>query len=264
MYLVIYHIIGYRKKVVSQNINRAFPDKSASERKDIIKRFYGHFCDLVVESIKNFSISKEEISKRVTFENVELMDQIHDSGKSVVTIGGHYGNWEMYAVAVGEVTKHAQLAIYKPLSNKFMDKKMRASREIYGLKMIPMKSTKDYFMDTSGRLKSITFGSDQWPSNAKNAHWTKFFNIDTPFFYGGEKYAKEFDWPVVYVDLYRVKRGHYRCKYHLLTLEPNSLPGGEIIDQFVQRLEQTINVDPAYWLWSHKRWKGTKEEIFGA
>ncbi|MGB1041580.1 MAG: lysophospholipid acyltransferase family protein [Flavobacteriales bacterium] len=262
MYVVMYYVLGYRKKVISENINLSFPDKSERERKVIIKKFYRHFCDLIVEAVKNFTISEKQIKKRVTFKNIEIMDSLFDQGKSVVTIGGHYGNWEMFAVAAGRATKHSQFGIYKPLSSKFFDNKMKTSRGKYGMNMIPMKQTKAYFEKGSKEPITIIFGSDQWPSNAKRAYWTTFLGRETPFLYGAEKYAKDFDWPVVYTEIVRVKRGHFEANYKLLTEKPNETEYGEIIEQFVRMLEETIEKDPAYWLWSHRRWKRTKEEVF--
>ena len=262
MFVIMYYVIGYRKKVIEGNIYSSFPEKSDQEKKIIVKKFYQHFCDLIVESVKNFSVSEKQISKRVKFENIEVLNKYYDRNKSVITIGGHYGNWEMFAVAVGKVSKLQQLAIYKPLSNQFFDKKMKVSRGISGLSMIPMKETKSYFQLENQPPRTIIFGSDQWPSNAKRAYWTTFLGRETPFLYGAEKYAKDFDWPVVYTEIVRVKRGHFEANYKLLTEKPNETEYGEIIEQFVRMLEETIEKDPAYWLWSHRRWKRTKEEVF--
>ena len=264
MYLIMYYIIGYRKKVIEGNIYGAFPDLDEKERKKIVKKFYLHFCDLIVEAIKNFTVSEKQIKKRVTFSNVELPDALFDKGKSVITIGGHFGNWEMFAIAAGNVMKHKQYGIYKPLSDKFFDGKMKSSRGAYGMNMIPMKETKSYFEVEYSAPISIIFGSDQWPSKPERAYWTTFLGRETPFLYGAEKYAREFDWPVVYCEILRVKRGYFNVKYHLLTETPNDLKDGDIIDSFVRKLEKTIEGNKPYWLWSHKRWKKTKEEVFKA
>ena len=262
MYVIMYYMLGYRKKVISENINLSFPNKTEKERKQIIKKFYRHFCDLIVEAVKNFTVSEKQISKRVVFKDLSVIDSLCEQGKSVVTIGGHYGNWEMFAVAAGKATKHKQYGIYKPLSNKFFDNKMKSSRGAYGMNMIPMKETKSYFEKEHETPITLIFGSDQWPSNAKRAYWTTFLGRETPFIYGAEKYAKDFDWPVVYCDLTRVKRGYFEVNYRLLTDRPNETEYGEIIEKFVRMLEETIDRDPAYWLWSHRRWKRTKEEVF--
>lgn len=254
--------MGYRKKVIEGNIKGAFPEKSENERKEIVRKFYLHFCDLIVESIKNFSITTRQIEKRVKFENMEVLNSYYDQGKSVITIGGHYGNWELLAVGVARVSKLKQLAIYKPLSNTFFDTKMKTSRGKFGLELLPMKETKSYFENGDSTPRTIIFGSDQWPSKPERAYWTTFLGRETPFLFGAEKYAKEFDWPVVYCEILRVKRGHFEVRYHDLTKNPTQESEGVIIQKFVELLEKTIQRDPAYWLWSHKRWKKTKSEVY--
>lgn len=263
MYVMMYYVFGYRKKVIASNIYKSFPNKTDKENKRIVKDFYKHFCDLIVESIKNFTISKKQVLKRFKAENLDILDNYYDQGKSVLTMGGHYGNWEFYAVAIGQLAKHKHLGIYKPLSNTFFDNKMRVSRSKYGLSMIPMKETRANFEATHDKPVTIIFGADQWPSNAKGAYWTTFLGRETPFLYGAEKYAKEFDWPVVYGELIKEKRGYYKVVYYDLTDKPQETEKGEIIEKFVQLLEHTIlNNNSAHWLWSHKRWKRTKEEVF--
>lgn len=262
MFFLMYYLIGYRKKVIIDNIYSSFPDKDEVEKGKIVKKFYRHFCDLIVEAVKNFSVSPKQIEKRMKFENIEVLNKYFDLGKSVVTIGGHYGNWEMFAVGVGKVSKLKQYAIYKPLSNSFFDDKMKKSRGFNGLSLIPMKETKAHFREERKEPITIIFGSDQWPSNPKRAFWTTFLGRETPFLFGAEKYAKEFDWPVVYCELIREKRGHFIAKYHELTNDPTTCKEGEITEKFVTLLEKTIEKDPAYWLWSHRRWKRSKDEVF--
>ena len=262
VFLITYYGFGYRKKVIRNNINNSFPDLSEKERNRIVRKFYLHFCDLIVESVKNFSITSNQAKRRMKFENIELLNEYYKKGKSVISIGGHYGNWELFAVAVANASKLKQLAIYKPLSNAFFDNKMKSSRGKFGLEMIPMKESKLYFEKKDNTPRTIIFGSDQWPSKPERAIWVSFLGRETPFLFGAEKYAKEFDWPVVYCEIIREKRGYFITKYHKLTDTPREVKEGDIIKDYVQMLEKTIQNEPAYWLWSHKRWKKTKEEVF--
>lgn len=263
MYVMMYYVFGYRKKVIADNIYKSFPEKSETEKKRIVKEFYKHFCDLIIESIKNFTITKKQVLRRFTVKNPEVLDKYYNEGKSVVMIGGHYGSWELYALAISMLVKHQHLGIYKPLSNNFFDGKMRSSREKFGLKMIPMKATRSYFEMEHEKPIAVIFGSDQWPSNAKNSYWTTFLGRETPFLFGAEKYSKEFDYPVIYGEIIKVKRGKYQLILHDITDKPNDLAEGEIIETYVQLLEKTIRErKPEHWLWSHRRWKRTKEEVF--
>ena len=262
IYWILYYLLGYRKSVVTENIYSSFPTKSKQELDDIVKGFYKYFADLLVEVFKNFTISEKAIKKRVVFENVEVLNTLHDLNKSVIIATSHQGNWEMLAMAIGDLGKHKQMAIYKPLKNKFFDNKMKETRQKLGLEMFPMSDTIKYFKKSFPSPVSIFFASDQWPSNPKRAHWTKFLERDTPILLGAEQYAKLFDWPVVYCEMIKTKRGHYSVRFETITDTPKEMEKGGIMDDYCEKLEKTIQRNPTDWLWSHRRWKRTKEEVF--
>ncbi len=255
VYLVLYKLIGYRKKVVFTNIQKSFPSKTLKEQKFIMDEFYKHFCDLILESIKGFTISEKDIKERMVFKNNEVLKPYFDKGKDVVMVGGHYNNWEYLAVGIGLSFDYLPIGIYKPLSNKFFDEKMRLSREKYGLKLTPMKATKDTFATDFGRPKAMIFGADQSPSNVERCHWTTFLNQDTPVFFGPEKFAKDFDCPVFFSTIHKVKRGHFEVVHQLITDKPQETEHSEITEAHVRLLENDIVNLPQYWLWTHKRWK---------
>lgn len=245
--------------MVRTNLELSFPDKNATDRRQIERLYYRHFCDLIVEGIKNFSISKQEVESRFFIENPEMVDQYLGSGRHVIITGGHYNNWELYALAMPLYHRFSGLAIYKKLHNRFLDEKLRSSREKYGLKMIPMKATTDYFNRDAKRPKyGFVFGADQSPRNGSNAYWMKFLNQDTALLFGAEKYAKEYDAPVVFGEITKVKRGYYSLKYQLITDHPKETPYGYITEGHTKILEGMIQRNPPFWLWSHKRWKHKK------
>lgn len=259
LYLVIYHFIGYRKKVVLQNITNSFPEKSREEHQKIVNAFYRHLCDLVVESIKVFSISEEQVRQRFKLINPEFIDRYYDEGRSVIMAGGHYNNWELFAVAIDAEIKHDAVALYKRLNNEYFDKKMRTSRGKYGLKMISTKMTKEEF-DKSEPLRAIIFGVDQSPGNSKKCYWSTFLNQDTGMNFGVEKYAKEYNYPVIYGRIQKVKRGHYMMELTEDIQAPQQTEYGFITRRINYLLEQDIIAQPEYWLWSHKRWKHKRPE----
>ncbi len=254
LYVMIYKVIGYRKKVVLQNIANSFPEKNQEEHLQIVNAFYKHLCDLVVESIKVFSISEEEIKQRMKVLNPEYIDRFYEKGQSVILAGGHYNNWELFAVAIDAPINHKAVAIYKPLSNKFFDEKMRLSRSMYGLKLISTKATKEEFEKKDG-LRVIIFGVDQSPGNPRTCYWSDFLNQDTGMHFGAEKYAKEYNYPVLYGRINKVKRGHYTFEFSKAIEEPRKTDYGEITKTMSCLLEKDIVDQPEYWLWSHKRWK---------
>jgi KDO2-lipid IV(A) lauroyltransferase len=261
LYIIIYKLIGYRKKVVLQNIANSFPDKTSSEQQQIVKGYYKHLCDLVVESIKVFTISDAQVKERFTITNPEYIDRFYDKGQSVILAGGHYNNWELFAVAIDAPIKHKAVAIYKRLSNPFFDDKMRTSRSKYGLKMISTKSARDEF-EKEDSLRVIIFGIDQFPSRTMNCYWGQFLNQDTATSFGAEKYAKEYNYPVLSGRINKIKRGYYSFEFTDAIEEPRLTAHGEITRRVNYLLEQDIIAKPEYWLWSHKRWKHKRPADF--
>jgi Kdo2-lipid IVA lauroyltransferase/acyltransferase len=254
-YVVLYKLIGYRKKVVLGNLQRSFPEKSEKEHSVIMNQFYHHFCDLMVESLKCFTISERQITKRMKFRNNEILADFHAQGRDLIMIGGHYNNWEFIAVALGIGFDFLPIGIYKPLTSKFFDEKIRKSRSKYGLMLTPMKQTAETIATNFGKPKAIVFGADQSPSNPDRAYWTTFLNQPTPVFYGPEKFAKEFNMPAVFSTIHKVRRGYYEVEHQIITDKPNETPYGYITTQHVRMLEKDILNQPQYWLWTHKRWK---------
>ena len=258
LYVFLGRVLKYRKKIIHKNLKNSFPEKSENEIFEIRNNFYKHFCDLIVESFSGFSISRKSIEQKITIKNQDLLNEFAEKGQNIIIIGGHYNNWEMTAQRMPLVFMHDIFAIYKPLKNKFFDRKMKSSREKFGLNMISMKETKAYFNNKTNTPRAIIFGSDQSPSNSKKAYWTKFLNQDSAFLYGAEKYAKSFNWPVIYVSINKIKRGDYLVQYKLITQKPKEESYGEIIKKFAFLLESDIKNQPEYWLWTHNRWKKKK------
>lgn len=254
LYVVIYKMVGYRKKVVLQNIANSFPEKTHEEHIRIVSAFYRHLCDLVVESIKIFTISDKQIKQRFKIVNPEFADRIFDRGQSIVLAGGHYNNWELFAVAIAAPIKHKAIALYKPLTSKFFDEKMRSSRGSYGLNMISIKTTREEF-EKKDALRMFIFGVDQSPGNPRTCYWGDFLNQDTGMSFGAEKYAKEYNYPVLYGRIHKLKRGHYAFEFTEAIEESPKTDYGYITKRIHYLLEKDIVAQPEYWLWSHKRWK---------
>jgi len=255
LYFMIFVIFGYRKKVVVDNIRRSFPEKTEKEQKDICKKFYRHFCDLVVESLKTFTISNKQVLKHVTCKNPEAINKYFEQKRSVIIAGGHYNNWEIFAVAIDAIIKHDTIGIYTPLSNKYFDEKMRKTRSKYGLLMISSRKVKYNFDEHIKDITATIFAIDQSPSNPKSCYWTTFLNQETGVLFGTEKFAKDYNYPIVYCRINKEKRGYYSFEFFDVTDKPLETAYGEITEKVTQMLEKDIKENPQYWLWTHKRWK---------
>ncbi len=255
LYVVLYYVIGYRKKVVEQNLTNSFPTKTKDEIKIITKLFYRHLADLIIESVKLFSISQKEISKRFVVTNPEIIDQFSNQNRSVILVGGHFNNWEILAVGIDQQIKHQSVALYARLSNAFFEKVMLSTRGIFGLRMVTTKNTVRYFADDSPNNTATIFGGDQSPTHNKNVIWTHFLNQETAVAFGTEKYASKYNYPVIYGGITKVKRGYYSFKLTLITDQPNQMEHGWITTEHTRILETQILEKPEFWLWTHKRWK---------
>lgn len=255
LYVLLYYVFGYRKKIVLTNLRNSFPQKSEEEIKLICKKFYHHFCDLVVESLKTFTISQEQVKKRIVCTNPEVINKYFEQGRSIILAGGHYNNWELFAVAVDDLIKHQSVALYLPLNNTFFDNLMKKTRGRYGLIMISTKKIKDFFQANENNLTALIFGMDQSPGNPAKSYWTTFLNQDTGVLFGPEKYAKLHNQPVVFGHLQKVKRGHYVLSFFDVTDKPLETANGEITEKLIRLIEKDIIAQPEYWLWTHRRWK---------
>lgn len=260
LFILIYKIFKYRKKVIYANLKNSFPNYTESEFSAVEEGFYRHLCDVVVEAFKGFSVSKDQVSKRMQIVNPEVLDQYYEQGRSVVLVGGHYNNWELFALAIDQSIKHRAVALYTNLQNKAMDTKVRSSRSKYGLKMLSIHQIRETLAENKSELTATIFGADQSPSKKQRAYWMTFLNQETAVQFGTEKFAKEYDMPVVYGLIKKTKRGFYEVHFQLITDQPNEVSHGYITQQHTQLLEKAISENPQYWLWSHKRWKRERSE----
>lgn len=258
LYLIVYYVIGYRKKVVTENLKRSFPEKSDAEIFQIRKQFYLHFCDVILETLKLLTISKQQFLKRFSFDEsaVKVFEYFESKGQSVIGVMGHCGNWEWGAIAYPSRFKHLITGIYHPLSNKNFDALMLKLRSRFGGNIVPMNRAYKELLTLKQKNIPTVLGliADQTPP-PESAYWTNFLNQDTPVFNGTEKMAKKFNYPVVYVPIHKVKRGHYKMSAVIITEHPEKMSDGEISELHTKALEKNILDQPHIWLWSHRRWK---------
>lgn len=205
-----------------------------------------------------FSITKEELAERCVPSDKSILDRYYQEGKDCICAGGHYNNWEFLAVAGKLFVQQESSCIYKPLANAWFDKVIRKSRSQLGLQMWPVKKTKEMFEAQRKVAAAYFFAMDQSPTKAKRSHWMTFLNQDTGVAFGTEKYAREYNLPVVYFRITKLKRGYYSAAFELVTDEPNKLAHGEIVERLMKMLEADIIHQPEYWLWTHRRWKRKK------
>lgn len=261
-FFIIYHVVGYRKKVVQENLANAFPEKSVEERARICRDFYRYFCDLFLETFKTLTISKAAMLRHcsLTPESVALFERLHAEGKSVVLVMGHKGNWEWGGNAFSLQCPQQLYVVYHPLSNKHYDNLMYQMRTRFGTKLIAMQDTFRDMLKLRGEINATALIADQSP-RPDSAQWVTFLHQDTPVFTGTERIASKLNYQVVYVSVARVKRGYYTVSAEVLVASPAQEPAGNVTAIHTARLEADIISQPATWLWSHRRWKHKRTTI---
>lgn len=257
-YYLIYYLFKYRKKVVRENIRLAFPEKSLTERMEIEKKFYRFFCDVFIETISLMHISKKEMRQRMQFVNVDQVIEQYEKGKSCMLMTAHYGNWEWCStVSIWLPEGKPLYGIYKQLSVRSFDHLMCVLRMRFTGKVVEQNELTRKMLQLRTQKQLAMFGmiSDQTPLPNNSHLWVDFLHQDTITIVGTEVLAKKFDYPVYYAKLTRLRRGYYTCEFIPIALSPKETEDGMITSTYMSMLEQTINDNPAYWLWTHKRWK---------
>lgn len=261
VYYILYRLLGYRKKVVLGNLERSFPDKSKQEIEAIASDFYRHFCDLIFESIRMFSMGRAEIERRAIVTNPDFVEEVEKLGKGVILVAGHYNSWEMMGTAFPMFTRLPVAALYSPIKNPFFSKVLSDSRGKYGLQLIPKQEAVPMFENAKKQPTVFLFGADQSPTSSKKSFWMEFLNQDTAVAFGTEKFAKKYDCAVIFGDIQKVKRGYYTMTFSMITENPQEEEHGAITIAHTRKLEEIIRQDPRYWLWTHRRWKRKREEL---
>ena len=264
LYFLVYRLLHYRVKVVRKNISESFPEKDASELRHIERGFYHWFCDYIVESVKLLTMSQEQMKRRLVFKGTDVVDQVVAEGQSCAVYLGHYCNWEWITSLPLWVTPAPQCGqIYHAIENPLFDRLFLRLRQRFGAVCIPMAETLRRIIKyrQEGRPVVIGYISDQVPFWNNIHHWCQFLNHDTPVLTGTERLARQTGHAVFYMDVRRVRRGYYEAEFQLISREPKQLAEYEVTDEYFRRLEASIRREPACYLWSHNRWKRTREEF---
>ncbi|MDH6306633.1 KDO2-lipid IV(A) lauroyltransferase [Parabacteroides sp. PF5-5] len=264
LYILVYKVVGYRLRVVRRSMKASFPEKTDSELRRMEREFYHHFCDYIVETIKLAHISEEEVLKRAHLKNPEVIDRLSEGEHScVILYMGHYGNWEWFT-SVNVLFKHTQqYQIYRPLKSEAFDRLFIYLRTRFGARGIKKNNTGREIvrLEKNKEKSAVLFMSDQTPSKVNIHYWTSFLNQDTPFFTGAERIARKLDLPVVFVDIRKLKRGYYEVEMIPMVESAKDTPEFWLTEQYARMMEECIMRNPAYWLWTHKRWKYKRESV---
>lgn len=256
IYLLLFYVFGYRKKVVLENLTLSFPDKNLKELKRIRKNFYRHFTDLIVESIKAFTMSEKFVLKRYKYKNPEVINNLFDSGRNIIFMGAHQANWE-WSISIPLVVHIKCFAAYTRVGNPYFDKVLKSSRMKFGFEGYETTKTVDAIEENvQKRIQALyLLLSDQSPQVHKTRYWSDFMGVKVPIHTGAEMLAKKFDMAVVNYSVKKVKRGYFEVTFELITERPNNFKDYEITDKYLEITQRNIREQPEYYLWSHRRFK---------
>jgi len=256
VFALLYNVVGYRKKVVRNNLSLALPEKSEEERLLIEKKFYKHFCDMFLEMIKTLGITNKQMKQRYVFTNVEVFQKLENEGKHIMIMMPHYASWE-WVFSLNSMVRSKAYAIYQPIQNKYFDKLVRDIRSKYGTTLIKTYESRDIIAKAKETNELITVGiiSDQSPMLQRARHWAKFMGVLVPIHVGAEELCKSHGMIPVYLKVKKVGRGYYEATFKVLAENPSEIADYEISEAFMKETEKAIREAPEYYFWTHKRWK---------
>jgi len=261
IYVLLYYVIGYRKKTVRENLALALPHLSDKERLVIEKKSFHHLCDMFLEMVKTMTISEKEINKRFQYSNLEVYLDLEKKGKSIALMCAHYASYE-WVLSMNNHITFKGYGIYKKIANQYFDKLVKDIRAKFKAYLITTKETKTCIEQNNknGVLGVFGFASDQTPRRSDNLYWDSFMGIETPIHFGAEMLAKRYNMNVIFLKVKKLKRGYYEASFEVLSEDVKSVPDYKISEAFMRKVEQQIYEAPEFYLWTHKRWKHKKYE----
>jgi KDO2-lipid IV(A) lauroyltransferase len=259
LYLILYNVVGYRRKVVATNLRNSFPEKTDTELKIIEKKFYRHLADIIIETLKSTHLTKANQKKRFTYSNLEIIDKLREEKRDIIAVLGHYNNWE-WPTLLPYYLKYKTIIIYKPLQNKYFNNFVNNNRSKDGIVLTPTSQViREIINYRRNNINTVSvFITDQIPAMGDIKYWTTFLNQDTAVFTGASKIASKYDMAIVFFHVQKVKRGYYNLDIELLFDHTEGLSEEVITEKHVRRLEEIIREKPENWIWSHRRWKHKK------
>ena len=256
IFVILYFVVGYRKKVVFQNLKNSFPEKSDSELKIIRKKFYHNFCDYLVETLKSFTITSHELRVRVQYLNQDIFHEAKAENKNVILLAGHIFNWEWFNAFATVVPQEKSFPVYRKVQSSFWEQKVKEIRNRFGNHALEAKEVIRHIFKNANDGNSVyMFVADQTPHVSEVTYGLNFLHQKTPAFVGYDKLSTRMDLAFVYCEMKKVKRGYYQINSYRIEPDGEKFEEYEVVKKFHKMLETTINKRPDNYLWSHRRWK---------
>jgi len=256
IFILNYYFVGYRKKIITQNLKNSFPEKSAEEISEIRKKFYLNFSDYLAETVKSFTMSKTETRVRMQHINQHLFHEAKEEGKNIILMAGHVFNWEWMNALATVVPQENCHPVYRKVNSEFWEKQMKKVRSKFGNSALEANEViLNIFRNKNDGNSIYLFVADQTPHSSHVNYGLEFLNQRTPAFIGYDKLATRMDLVFIYTEMKKVKRGHYQINYHRIEPDGEKFVNNEVVKKFHRLLENTIRKRPDNYLWSHRKWK---------
>jgi KDO2-lipid IV(A) lauroyltransferase len=256
LFFVAFYLARYRRPLVKAHLAKSFPEKAGDEQRLIEKEFYKNLCDYAVETLKLVTISKEELSRRMTFSNTNIPRQFRAQNQSILFLASHQFNWEWLLVSASATFPMPIDFVYQPVNNRFFDKLTLTIRTRFGAYAIKRDEVARELAKRKETVRGIATVADQYPGYRRDKkYFTRFLNQDTVFFMGTNQLALLTQYPAVYYRVSKIRRGYYQADPIIVATPPYPKASEVVIEKYVSAVEETIRTYPAGWLWSHKRWK---------
>jgi Kdo2-lipid IVA lauroyltransferase/acyltransferase len=258
-----FRFFPYREHVVRENLTKAFPAYDEAQLREVMRRYYDFFAQMLMEIIKAASMPPEEIGRRVRTVNLEAPRAYLEQGQSVLLVAAHQCNWEWLLLALSLQLGYPVDAAYKPLVDRWAEREMMKLRTRFGSRLVPAKDLLPDIIKRRGVVRAVAMVADQEPTTSEHKYWTRFLGRDTAFYMGPEEIARVTHFPVFFIGMRRLARGEYEMHFEPLAAAGERLDSGQLTERYARRVEAQIHAEPPYWPWSHKRWKLKKSVYQG-
>jgi KDO2-lipid IV(A) lauroyltransferase len=247
-------IVRHRVQTVRSNIERSFPDLPVPELRRIESAYYTNLSQVIAEVLKMGNLGREELRRRVTFGNPQLVLDVVAAGSSVLVVCAHQCNWEWQLLALSAQLQVPVQAAYKPLRGSLGERLMRILRSQFGAELVPAKELLPSLLRRRD-ARAIAMVADQAPVSSDFKHWTRFLEQPTAFYLGPAKIAQATRFAVLFARMLRISRGRYEVVFEPLAAAGERATAAEITERYARAVETQVRAAPADWLWSHRRWK---------
>jgi Kdo2-lipid IVA lauroyltransferase/acyltransferase len=250
-----FRFFPYRKQLVRENLSKAFPAFGERQLREVMRRYYLGFAEMLMEIIKSVRMPADELRRRVRILNLEAPRALLAQGQSVLLVAAHQCNWEWMLLALSIELGYPVDAAYKPLVNDWAEREMKKVRTRFGSRLVPAKELLPDILKRREVVRAVAMVADQEPTTSEHKYWTHFLGRDTAFYMGPEEIARVTRFPVFFIAMRRIARGHYEMEFQPLATGGHIGPSGALTERYARVVEQQIHAAPPDWPWSHKRWK---------